>query len=202
LLGELSPDDIFVDVGANIGIYSLYAAQRLKGHGYVFAIEPSPDAVNVLRQNVTLNSFASTISVAHAAASRDKGQLYLAGDPTKWNSLQLHATPPGTLIEVTTVDSILAAQAGSANFHFLKIDAEGVETDVLAGAQESIQNTWPTIIFENTINRSNELPAVWLSQRGYTIHAINPRGRLIEVLPANYERHTNLVATHPRSRKS
>ncbi len=200
LLGQLQPGDTFVDVGANIGIYSLHTARRLAGSGTVFAIEPSPDALRIFKRNIESNGFSSTITPIHAAASRSVGQLYLAGTPTKWNSLQLHEHPPGIPIEVTTVDKILCAPETRAHFHFLKIDAEGVETDVLDGAWDSIQESWPKIIFENSINRSDVLPTDWLRQRGYTIYAADHRGRLAEVSSPNYASHTNLVAIHPRSR--
>lgn len=200
LLGELQMGDTLVDVGANIGIYSLHTAQRLAGSGTVFAIEPSPDALRILTRNIESNGFSSTIIPIHAAASQAVGQLYLAGTPTKWNSLQLHEHPPGIPIKVTTVDEILCDPERRAHFRFLKIDAEGVETDVLEGAWDSIQNSWPKIIFENSINRSDVLPTDWLCQRGYTIYAADHRGRLSEVTPPNYACHTNLVAIHPRSR--
>jgi FkbM family methyltransferase len=202
LLGQLQPGDTFVDVGANIGIYSLHAAQRLAGSGTVFAIEPSPDASRVLIRNIESNGFSSTIIPIHAAASRALGHLYLAGTPTKWNSLQLHENPPGIPIKVTTVDEILCDPEKRNSFHFLKIDAEGVETDVLEGAWDSIQQSWPAIIFENSINRLNELPTTWLRQRGYTIRAVEKNRRLVDVSPVDYERYTNLVAIHPHSRSN
>jgi FkbM family methyltransferase len=200
LLGQLQPGDTFVDVGANIGIYSLHAARCLAGLGTVFAIEPSPDALRIFKGNIESNGFLSTIIPIHAAASRAVGQLYLAGTPTKWNSLQLHEHPPGIPIEVTTVDEILCSPERRAHFHFLKIDAEGVETDVLEGAWDSIQISWPKIIFENSINRLDALPTDWLRQRGYTIYAADHRGQLAEVSSPNSASHTNLVAIHPRSR--
>ena len=202
LLGQLQSGDTFVDVGANIGIYSLQAARKLKGAGSVFAVEPSPDALRILQQNITYNGFADVVTAVHAAASRNEGQLYLGGDPTKWNSLQLHEHPPGIPIEVTTVDTILRGPKRRSNFHFLKIDAEGVETDVLEGAWESIQESWPKIIFENSINRLDALPTDWLRQKGYFIHTVGRRNQLFPVAPADYQRYTNLVAIHPLSRST
>jgi FkbM family methyltransferase len=202
LINQLRPGDTFVDVGANIGIYSLHAARKLNHSGAVFSIEPSPDAARILARNIALNGFGNLVTPIHAAASCREGQLYLAGDPTKWNSLQLHAHPPGIPIRVTTVDTVLAGSDKQEHFHFLKIDAEGVEFDVLEGAQDSIRSTWPKIIFENTINRSNELPTTWLRQQGYAIHAVDHHHRLMEVSPADCGRHTNLIAIHPRSRRN
>lgn len=202
LVNQLRPGDTFVDVGANIGIYSLHAARKLNRSGAVFSLEPSPDAARILARNIALNGFGDLVTPIHAAASCREGQLYLAGDPRKWNSLQLHAHLPGIPIRVTTVDTILAGSDEQEHFHFLKIDAEGVEFDVLEGAQDSIRSTWPKIIFENTINRSNELPTTWLSQHGYAIHAVDLHHRLMEVSPADYGSHTNLIAIHPRSRSS
>jgi len=200
LLDELQQGDTFVDIGANIGIYSLHAARRLKGSGAIFSFEPSPDAVRLLKRNIELNGFTKTVVPIHAAASRLAGQLYLAGTPTKWNSLQLHEHPPGIPIQVTTIDLVLSESKRSADLHFLKIDAEGVETDVLEGARESIERAWPRIIFENSINRSDELPTEWLRRRGYIIHAVGRRNQLSPVAPSDYQRYTNLVAVHPFSR--
>lgn len=202
LLTTIQPGDTFVDVGANIGIYSLHAARCLKGSGAVFSFEPSPDAVRMLMKNNEQNGFEKIITPIHAAASRTSGQLFLAGSPTKWNSLQLHDHPPGIPIEVKTVDQVLSDETRRAKFHFMKIDAEGVETDVLEGARDLIDRMWPKIIFENSINRSNELPTDWLLQRGYSIHAVDLRGHLVSVPFSEYERHTNLVAVHPNSRKN
>ena len=200
LLGQLQARDTFVDVGANIGIYSLHAARHLVGSGTVFSVEPNPEALRILSRNIEANNFSGTITPIHAAASRTTGQLYLTGTPTKWNSLQLHERPPGIPVKVTTVDEVLHDAEKRAHLHFLKIDAEGVETDVFAGASDSIQQSWPAIIFENSINRSNVLPTDWLCQRGYRIYAADHRGRLAEVTPSNYAFHTNLVAIHPYSR--
>jgi len=202
LLSQLQPGDTFVDVGANIGIYSLHAARWLNHSGAVFSLEPSPDAVRILKENIALNGFGKLVAPIHAAASRSEGQLYLAGDPTKWNSLQLHEQPPGIPIRVTTVDNVLADSDKLEHFHFLKIDAEGVETDVLEGAWKSIQATWPRIIFENSLNRCEELPTSWLESRGYKIYALEPNGELKAAAKGDYPRHINLVGIHPCSRSS
>jgi len=202
LLSQLQPGDTFVDVGANIGIYSLHAARWLNHSGAVFSLEPSPDAVRILKENIALNGFGKLVAPICAAASRSEGRLYLAGDPTKWNSLQLHEQPPGIPIRVTTVDNVLADSDKREHFHFLKIDAEGVETDVLEGAWKSIQATWPRIIFENSLNRCEELPTSWLESRGYKIYAVQPNGKLKTAVKGDYPCHTNLVGIHPCSRSS
>jgi FkbM family methyltransferase len=202
LLRQLKPHDTFVDVGANIGIYSMQVARWLNHSGAVFSLEPSPDAVRILKENIALNGFGKLVAPIHAAASRSEGQLYLAGDPTKWNSLQLHEQPPGIPIRVTTVDNVLDDSDKLEHFQFLKIDAEGVETDVLEGAWKSIQATWPRIIFENSLNRCEELPTSWLESRGYKIYALEPNGKLKTAVKGDYPCHTNLVGIHPCSRSS
>ena len=202
LLNQLQPGDTFVDVGANIGIYSLHAARKLKGSGSVLSMEPSPDAIRLLKRNIALNGFEKIVTAVHAAASNKDGELYLAGDPTRWNSLQLHEGPPGVPICVTTVDHLLTDFDKGSFFHFLKIDAEGVESEVLEGARDSIQTTWPSIIFENSINRSNMLPTTWLCEKGYQLCTIDRTGRLSEVAAADYKLYINLIAVHRYSKIS
>lgn len=200
LLRHMQAGDTFVDVGANIGIYSLFAARRVGPKGAVYSIEPSPGAMKILRHNIESNNLKDIMTPIHAAASRVRGQLYLAGNADKWNSLQLHPSPPGLPINVTTVDDILHDPDTRSCFRFLKIDAEGVETDVLEGAWSSIQTAWPVIVFENSMNRSRELPTEWLVQRGYRIFSVHDRNSISETLPRDYGSHLNLVAVHPGSR--
>lgn len=200
LLNQLRPQDVFVDVGANIGIYSLYAARTVGSSGLVISIEPSHGAFSLLQQNISLNGLTEIVTPLHAAASQTEGELFLTGDPTKWNSLQLKDSAGGVPVRVTTVDNALKDPAKRGDFRFLKIDAEGVETDVLEGAWSAIQVGWPAIIFENSINRSQQLPTDWLISRGYAIYCVDRNGRLQAVEVQDYSKSNNLVALHPRSR--
>ena len=82
LLSLLRPDDVFVDVGANIGYFSLIAATLVGAAGAVFAFEPDPANYSLLRDNARLNGCDELLSAVQAglAAEAGEGRLYLSED--------------------------------------------------------------------------------------------------------------------------
>lgn len=170
ILSILNSGDVFVDVGANVGVYSVHAARKVGPSGRVVAIEPSAQAAAILTANASANDLGDIITVINAAASNTQGSLYLAGNAEQWNSLSLSASPTGPMIAVTTLDKTLASDASLAGrIKCIKIDAEGVETQVLQGAANVISQSSPYIVFENTFETTRCEAALWLKQHGYKI---------------------------------
>jgi FkbM family methyltransferase len=199
LMDQLSPGDVFVDVGANIGIYSLHCGRKVGPRGHVFAVEPCTPAVALLENNVRSNKLSETVTVVHAAAADKAGSLYLSGDPTKWNSLQLSPEPPGSEIRVTTIDEILAPHRQADQIvKCIKIDAEGAETEVLCGASNTISQHRPIVIFENIFASTHNQAAAWLEQHGYAIHSLD-RKSVIGQTAVHCRHHAlNLIALHKK----
>lgn len=82
VLASLAPGDVFVDVGANIGYFSLVAASVVGGQGAVYAFEPAPDNWALLRQSAARNGLAALIHGEAAALAERSGtaSLYLSED--------------------------------------------------------------------------------------------------------------------------
>jgi FkbM family methyltransferase len=78
LQNNLSPSDVFIDVGARVGYFTLLASRRVRPGGAVLSIEPNPFALDQLRQNVECNDLQNVL-VEHAASgeSREMVRLYL-----------------------------------------------------------------------------------------------------------------------------
>ena len=141
---NLKPGDTFVDVGANIGYYSLIAARIVAATGRVFAIEASPSIYGRLLRNIELNDFKN-ITAIHAAASEAGGELSIFSGPV---SNLGHSTTVATLAEKEglTLESKVRADTLSAligpdnlrNARFVKIDVEGAEHSVLAPLFDSL----------------------------------------------------------------
>ena len=72
LLSMLRPGDVFVDVGANIGYFSVLAASVVGDDGAVFAFEPDPDNFRLLRRNVALNGQQASIVAVQAALAEHR----------------------------------------------------------------------------------------------------------------------------------
>ena len=133
---------VCVDVGANVGFYSLHFARLVGPSGRVFAFEPDPRNAARLRRNVALNAFEAIVEVAETAVSGRDGRATLhRSDPdhSGWGSLAAHAEETSKVeVATTTLDSFLDARA-IERVDFLKADVEGSEIELLRGAARSLR---------------------------------------------------------------
>jgi FkbM family methyltransferase len=133
-LRYLQHGDAFVDVGANIGFYSLLASSA-NGGAPVLAIEPHPVASGRLRENAALNSFPN-IHAREAAAGDGPGTALLTTGLVDQNRIWSVEEDMETInVPVVTLDSELAGLGIDPNsVAVVKIDTEGFEAKVLKGA--------------------------------------------------------------------
>ena len=129
----LQPGDLFVDVGANVGTYSLLAARHCDA--VVLAVEAAPETAELLRENVRLNDLRDKIKVIECAAGAqigvvnftvDRGAMNQVADASFANSV--------ASVELATLDHIVANRLPV----MMKIDVEGYEGEVLDGAKLSL----------------------------------------------------------------
>jgi FkbM family methyltransferase len=118
---ELRPGDAFADVGANIGIYTIAAARR---GVRVTSYEPNPETAALLRRNVALNGVSDRVTVQEVAVAATAGRLTFKSEGTLNWAARVDRT--GTLdVPASTLEG---------SFDVVKIDVEGYELEVLAGA--------------------------------------------------------------------
>jgi FkbM family methyltransferase len=152
----LRPEMVFVDVGANVGEQTVFAAKRLT-RGRVIAFEPTSSVYDSLMENIALNGFGN-VTVVKAGLGERPGELpiYTAvtrradgtvneGVPTLYRTAER-----GTFVENVPILRFddFAAQQGLTRLDVMKIDVEGAEMTVLKGAAESIRRHRPLIIVE------------------------------------------------------
>jgi FkbM family methyltransferase len=154
----LSPGKTFVDVGANLGIYTLVASRIVGPSGRVIAFEPSAQSLSQLKANITLNGLTN-VQVYPAAVSDKIGRafLYHGPDPAQ-NSLgrDPRLEPKGEEVVTQSLDRALS-QASMERVHVIKIDVEGAEELVLRGADTVVTAHRPIIIFEINQEASTRL---------------------------------------------
>lgn len=127
-----------VDVGANIGIVSVALASRLRS-GKVYAFEPNPYVVDLLRDNARLNGLQERIVVFPIAVAkkREKRQMYFK--PLHWGGASLCEPISGAheferlQVDCVGLDDVFSL-TGLQNIDLLKIDCEGGEGEILQGA--------------------------------------------------------------------
>jgi FkbM family methyltransferase len=129
--------DTVVDVGAHLGEYTLAVARStLK----VLAIEPNPDTLTLLRENLRLNRISNVVIINTAVYdSVGSCSLFVLGDRTGMGSLVLKYEDDAAAIEVMTdtLDNILS-DLGVSTIDWLKVDVEGAEMHVLRGARKTL----------------------------------------------------------------
>lgn len=139
LLTEIKSDDVFYDIGANIGLYTCFVGQTLPAD-QVIAFEPHPTNVEKLRRNLDLNGISANI--IQQALSDEEGTAELVVDSRNEAGAGRHALAVGgeaeTIeIELVTGDTLVAESRIPAPA-VLKIDVEGAELNVLRGLKKSI----------------------------------------------------------------
>ena len=142
----LQPGQYFIDVGANIGTWTLEAACHVQATGRVLAFEPNPDTAAKLKANVVLNDMDEIIHVQTCAVSSEPG--YVAMTCATEHNLS-HVVPSDSPGAATIPAVTLDEHLGANNFvHGMKIDVEGHELAVLSGGIRIIERCKPWIIVE------------------------------------------------------
>jgi FkbM family methyltransferase len=134
VLHLLRDGDVFVDVGANIGAYSILAAS-VNGVR-CFAFEPALETFNLLRENITLNGYDARIIAKRMALGRELGNISVTSSLDTVNHVANEADV-GVDVEVVPVDSLDNVLEGLTPT-IVKIDVEGYEAPVIEGAAKTI----------------------------------------------------------------
>jgi len=136
LLHFLRQDDLFIDIGANIGAYTLLASGHIGSK--TIAFEPVPSTYLYLKENIGLNNIGSRTDLRNLGLSDSKGVLKFTSGLDAINHVVYPDDSQDSVIEVPvdTLDNSL----GSLNPIMLKIDVEGYETMVIKGATETLNN--------------------------------------------------------------
>jgi FkbM family methyltransferase len=135
LLHLLRKDDLFVDIGANIGSYTILAA-AVRG-AQCIAIEPIPATFRYLQQNINLNGINHLVKVYNMGFGKKQGKLRFSADLDTMNHVvpENDVVPVHTIeVEVTTLDSALEGLSPT----LIKIDVEGFESNVISGSQQTL----------------------------------------------------------------
>ena len=137
-LGELRPGDVFWDIGASFGLYTVLAAQKVMPQGAVAAFEPEPQMRGLLMRNLTLNGLGSVSVLSTALGDRDAvTELFPAANPNSGTSSlarreDYRLRKKGISVELRRGETLIG-NAGPPAPTCLKIDVEGGEGRVLAG---------------------------------------------------------------------
>jgi FkbM family methyltransferase len=140
----LQPGMTAIDIGANLGVYSLPMA-RLVSPGEVFAYEPASEPRGLLTRSKTLNGAGNLHLLEAALSDHARTGTLVLGASSELNTLG--GSGPGEQVAISTLDAEQRAR-GWRTIDFVKIDAEGEEERILAGATDFFARHAPLVMFE------------------------------------------------------
>lgn len=192
----LKKGDTFIDVGANIGVYTVVASRLVGDNGMVFAFEPSRREFELLLNNIKLNRLKNIYPVKSAISNRT-GIIKLrvaSGLHTGTNTLA--STFWSNNIKLWDIEEVVTyrlddfiVQNNIKNIELVKIDTEGYELSVLQGMQYILNTYKPSIMVEineyslrNTSCEKEQIFA-FLKEHNYKIFYYDKNGTLTEDFP-------------------
>lgn len=200
----LSPGDVFVDIGANVGLYTLKAARLVGPNGRVLALEPGAEAYRHLVSNLALNAF-DWVTALKVAASDSEGEAVLhhvplGDDPQAFSLVANARAVEGETVRTVTLDQLVREQ-GLDRVDVIKVDVEGAEPMVITGAADTLARLKPAVIFECNahINAGGDTGAAgetWdlLAEAGYRFFRLKAGAFVaIDEPPADF---CNAIAVH------
>ncbi|WP_287963479.1 FkbM family methyltransferase [Alcanivorax sp.] len=181
LLHVLRPEDLFIDIGANVGSYTILACSAVGARGIAF--EPVPSTYNRLLENMRLNHLDGQVKCLNEAVGNQKGIIAFTSDGDTTNhALSTEEQCDNVVnVNVTSLDVALNGESPA----LMKIDVEGFETPVIEGAQETLKKqSLHSVIME--LNGSGERYGFNESQLlelmfdyGFETYSYNPIGRTL-----------------------
>lgn len=186
----IRPGDRVVDVGANIGYYSVVFGSLAGARGRVLCIEPDPDNARLARRNVRLNRLAKTVSIVQAAAGAKKGTLGLypragianRGDHRTWSDGEQGR---GVVVKMVAVDDCVRDWP---SVQTIKMDIQGYESHALAGMRHTLADNHEIVLvtefWPSSIRRAGGEPRGFLNNLhglGFCGWRIGDRGALTAI---------------------
>jgi FkbM family methyltransferase len=175
----LRPGQVFFDVGANVGFYSLLAARLVGSTGRVVAIEPLPRNIAFLYRHIALNKAHNVTILPLACANRSAIESFCEGENNALGHLAGTSDKPdasspafrASLVATLSLDEAVEALALSPDV--IKIDVEGAELRVLEGARNILAEVRPALLLSVHSDQLREDCLRFLEGFGYRWRPLN-----------------------------
>jgi len=179
VLHVLRRDDLFLDIGANVGAYTVLAAGVCKSSALAF--EPDPKTVVDLRRNIEVNGLENLVTVHNVALGATEGEVAFTVGLDTVNRVVNQRGAHYQLVQQRSLDSVL----GDLEFNtaFAKVDVEGYEEEVLRGAEHFLaKQSVKAIELETVTQGIQELLSRYQFERAF----YDPFRRLLSRQPVSF----------------
>jgi FkbM family methyltransferase len=198
LLRYLRPEDSFLDIGANVGIYTLLAASKIVS-GKIYSFEALPKNYKRLHENLALNHFDQVQPFSVAVSDR-RGEIALGlaeGDSMPF--INLNTTSNTITVPTATLDDLLK-DAPVNTLTLGKIDIEGAELLAFKGAQALFANQCPQVWILEILDATEQFGygkqdlVDWLKIHGYGLYAYNAVTHQLSPITLDQQDGNNVLA--------
>lgn len=180
----LKPGDVFLDLGANLGLYSLHASRIVGSSGKVISFEPFSINFNALQEHVTTNKL-SNVQLEKLAVGEEPGTITLYHNENEDNLGMVTANyienATREEVKIVSIDAYLKAKP-IQKVDFIKIDIEGFEYPTLLGMKSTLTAYMPSILVEilddSKSSQNSQKVMDYLMGFGYKRYFINDNGEL------------------------
>ncbi|MBX3044279.1 MAG: FkbM family methyltransferase [Candidatus Kapabacteria bacterium] len=161
--GKLKEGDVVIDAGANIGGFTVQAAQKIGKSGHIFAIEPNEENRKTLTKNLSLNNITNCTIITDALWSEKcTKEFFISHRPGEHTLIDYTGDPHFQRKNVETIycerlDDIIQKH-GIQNVAYLKMDIEGAEIEAIKGASNFLNSQSPFLLIE-ALHEVNGKPA-------------------------------------------
>ncbi|TYL43133.1 FkbM family methyltransferase [Dickeya sp. ws52] len=201
----LTPTSTFIDVGANIGLHTLYASTLIGESGRIIALEPHPITREILRKNLEINGLLDRVTISPLAVSNEDNCTvlfeYFAEHPamsglkiSKEILEKFNGTIERTEVNTITIDTLVSRYNIIPDL--IKIDVEGFESSVLEGCKKTIRD-YPQVRFlmeyEKVMAESVMRPGIgaeianFFESKGFHVYRVDAN----ELRPMSYPEFSN-----------
>ena len=198
---QLKAGNVFIDIGANIGAYSLIASKLVGSNGKVVSFEPVTSICKQLKQNIKLNNLTNIVVEPKAVFDKNTTlELFISDHQNMGMSSILHhshETGEKQSVQAITIDEYVKIKS-LLKIDFIKLDIEGAEINALRGMKQTILKFSPIIlmeisdgILENSTTNSTVIYD-FMNELNYTPYNINIKGEML-AFNANNANYHNYV---------
>lgn len=181
----IRPGDVTVEVGANLGYYTIQMARSAGTTGKVISFEANPRMVDYLNRSIMLNGYTDRVQVVAKAATDAPGQLSFMTSRRYGGSGHLMVPESGIAEDqqVVTVEAVRLDDLNLGKVDLLRMDAEGSEPLILRGAERLLRNPDIVICMEWSpiqMRSRGSVPELveWLAAQGFRFWSIEPTSTL------------------------
>ena len=146
VLDTMKSDNLFVDIGANVGSYSVLASKVCGSN--TIAVEPDPNSARALRRNIEINGIEDKVRLVEVVLGAREGKVWFTMGLDTVNRVAAAKDEAVREVPMRTLDQILAG----ASPMVIKIDVEGYEAEVLKGAESTLQDPGLKAIIIETVD--------------------------------------------------